>query len=344
MEKDYLYALIAIVLIVAIVGAVSIAVNYQPRISTGITTTASSALVGQAGLTKTPPATCIDTDGGLNWYTRGATYKGTGNKTDYCVIGSSTLVEYYCKSNTITSKNYNCASLTEGKICVGGACVTPQCTAGQTKNCIDNNGCNGINACNNNFWGPCTSTQFYCDANCDGNNECSNSQCQTCTCINGNTRDCTDANGCQGWQNCTGGIWTTCLQTKYFCDSNCDGTKECNTVNCNACACTNGEIRACTATSGCVGVQICTNGAWGSCAVSGNRSEVDTCFFGGTGNWTNYCYSNKGQNCTGYSQCAVGVSGSCGEKLTWTSNCYGNPITTIDGTNEYAFFNCTISH
>ena len=51
------------------------------------------------------------------------------------------------------------------------------------------------------------------------------------------------------------------------------------------------------------------------------------------------CYSEKGR-CKGVESCGVGVSGKKGEQITWKSSCGGYAYTTIDGDNDYAFFNC----
>lgn len=80
----------------------------------------------------------------------------------------------------------------------------------------------------------------------------------------------------------------------------------------------------------------CSNGACTSQPIG----ETDTCVFFNYFNHTNYCYSNKG-NCTGYGLCTVDVAGTNGERITWYSNCLGNPATIIDGINDDIYFNCT---
>ncbi len=74
-------------------------------------------------------------------------------------------------------------------------------------------------------------------------------------------------------------------------------------------------------------------------------SETVTCLFAFPTK-TPFCTSSKG-NCTGKtagsSSCNVTISGSVGEKVTWTSDCGRNvapATTTIDGTNENAGFVC----
>ncbi|MEM3113482.1 MAG: LamG-like jellyroll fold domain-containing protein [Candidatus Pacearchaeota archaeon] len=61
---------------------------------------------------------CVDSDGGINYYVRGSTFKATSNYTDYCT-SSSNIMEFYCSNNTIQNIQSSC---TNG--CSQGKCVT----------------------------------------------------------------------------------------------------------------------------------------------------------------------------------------------------------------------------
>jgi len=172
---------------------------------------------------------------------------------------------------------------------------------------------------------------------------CQNGACINPVCVTGETKPCTVNNGCSGTQTCVSGVWSSCTSSQNRCDQNCDGTADtCVSGSCFACQCIGSASRDCTLPDGTNGVQTCNSGTWGTCQPY-YVSETDYCTFGSTGNWTNYCYSNKG-NCSGYDSCSANVMGTQGERLTWLSNCQGYANTTIDGTNEYMFFNCSAYH
>jgi thiol-disulfide isomerase/thioredoxin len=56
-------------------------------------------------------------------------------------------------------------------------------------------------------------------------------------------------------------------------------------------------------------------------------------------NSTQKCYSEN-FGCSGTGTCIADVSGEKGKMLTWKSTCGGYAYTVIDGTNDYAEFNC----
>ena len=57
---------------------------------------------------------CEDSDKGIFENVKGTATLGDSSKTDKCY--DSFLVEYYCKDNTIKSKNFNCENgCTDGK-------------------------------------------------------------------------------------------------------------------------------------------------------------------------------------------------------------------------------------
>ncbi len=66
---------------------------------------------------------CIDSDGGLDYYTKGTiTIESDGTKrtyTDYCRTGKfeDYVYEYHCINDTVASENYDCA-----KGCSDGKC------------------------------------------------------------------------------------------------------------------------------------------------------------------------------------------------------------------------------
>lgn len=79
------------------------------------------------GLAISAFSSCLDTDGGLNYYLKGAAVITTNESktisyTDAC-LNSTTLTEYYCRSRFPASINQSC---TYG--CQAGACIKPKCT------------------------------------------------------------------------------------------------------------------------------------------------------------------------------------------------------------------------
>ncbi|RLG24161.1 hypothetical protein DRN85_08100 [Methanosarcinales archaeon] len=74
---------------------------------------------------------CTDSDGGLDYYTRGKVTDINGMLfADYC-MDSNMLVEYACaKDGTATEYNYDCSM--EGLVCQNGACVEAVAPAGCT--------------------------------------------------------------------------------------------------------------------------------------------------------------------------------------------------------------------
>ena len=62
-------------------------------------------------------ALCSDSDGGLNSYVKGTAKGINGEKTDSC-LGVKTLMEWYCKRDSIVSSLQACP-----KGCVDGACI-----------------------------------------------------------------------------------------------------------------------------------------------------------------------------------------------------------------------------
>jgi hypothetical protein len=72
---------------------------------------------------------------------------------------------------------------------------------------------------------------------------------------------------------------------------------------------------------------------------TGLTFEVVTCQFGGSGSLQK-CSSSGGHGCAGVSSCTVKVSGTPGQKLSWSSSCLGSPTSVVDGVNETVSFSC----
>ena len=140
---------------------------------------------------------CTDTDGGLNFYVKGFTNKGTLNYSDYCGTGNN-LFENYCDAsgNLVINYLYSCPSG-----CSDGACVNA------TSPCIDTDGgqnyyVKGITSKGNlNYSDYCGAGsnlyENYCDSS--GNIQtnslyvCPNG-CSNGACINATT-PCVDTDG-----------------------------------------------------------------------------------------------------------------------------------------------------
>ena len=68
------------------------------------------------------------------------------------------------------------------------------------------------------------------------------------------------------------------------------------------------------------------------CVFQGSNTE-QTC------SYLTYPGTGKG-SCTGLNSCVAAVSGKKYEQVEWKSTCGGVAYTTIDGVDEYAYFNC----
>jgi cysteine-rich repeat protein len=358
-EKYYSYALIAIVAIVAIVGIVVMMLNAQPKLGIS-TSTEQESLLGAAAT-----IACTDSDGGKNYGLQGTATKGTNKVTDYCLADGKRVVEYYCSNGKINSVTYDCNKV--GKVCRNGACIKlPVCGNGiieAGEECDDGNNLNG-DGCDANCRLeiiPCTDSDGGIYPLVKGT-AISGSYSQTDYCSNSNYLI---ENYCSA-----GGISATTVDCAYSYNGTCvDGacvqTVPCTDSDGGKSYYVRGLIQGMTpagyftnSTDYCVDSSIleeyycynnlvydyrytCPYGCNNGVCTSAQIRETDTCIFGGSYNWTNYCYSDKG-NCTGYSSCSAGVIGASGERVTWASNCIGNPTTTIDGVNENISFNCTI--
>ncbi len=73
-------------------------------------------------------ATCTDSDGGKNYYTKGTVAKGSDFRTDFCLVAGGTfryVNEYYCENNEIRDEVYECPNS-----CDNGACLSTACGNG----------------------------------------------------------------------------------------------------------------------------------------------------------------------------------------------------------------------
>lgn len=90
-----------------------------------------------AGCNRSPPPTCTDSDGGLDYSIAGTAVLSTGEESiDYCTSSIRILKEYYCMTDIgpISSKQYTCPYA-----CQDGACIpAPVCGDGT---------CNGDETC-----------------------------------------------------------------------------------------------------------------------------------------------------------------------------------------------------
>ena len=83
----------------------------------------------------------------------------------------------------------------------------------------------------------------------------------------------------------------------------------------------------------------------GKCVVSEPTPTVKEqvkCLFA-SAKETQKCYSDDGFGCSGIETCVADVYGEKGKIQTWKSSCGGYAYTTIDGNNEYAKFDCSLT-
>jgi hypothetical protein len=347
-EKYYFYTIIAIIAVVAVVGVAAILINMNSFAMLGLS---SGDEINQLGEASRSSTACTDSDGGKNYYTFGYVTYNRATYYDTC-NSSSLLVEMFCytsnKKLVMGSEAYSCSYG-----CAMGACLpAPPCTDSDNgKNYYVKGLTQGMTPAGyfTNVSDYCVDSsileEYYCynsmvydiRYSCGANYTCQNGICQIIQCINGQTKPCGASNmgECRyGTQTCANGVWGSCIGASYpspeVCDArdnDCDGVVD------------EGLTASCTTPEGYPGTRTCAAGVWSACTLS-TISETDTCYFYNYFNHTNYCYSSKG-NCTGYGLCTAIVTGSPGDTLTWYSNCLGNPVSIIDGTGEYLYFNCT---
>lgn len=194
------------------------------------------------------------------------------------------------------------------------------CTLGQNQTCVTTaHGCTGISFCTGGIFGSCQPVADYCDTDCDGTDECTNSTCPNCGCIGDINESCTTVNGCQGLKFCISGTWSGCQPTGFFCDTDCDGDQECSANPCAACPCTGTENQSCTTEDGCQGTQFCSGGSFGACQNNGYFCDSDCdgdeeC----VATACDSCSCTPDWRCTDYSDC---VDGKKTRTCTDNNNC-----------------------
>lgn len=113
---------------------------------------------------------CTDSDGGLNYYTKGTCKGVNGDFADYCQ--GSYLMEYYCSNNRCLAKSVSCPS---GYVCSNGACVVPctdECSSSGLKQCYDSS---SYRICGNYDNDACL--EWSSPVSCSSGYTCSNGAC-----------------------------------------------------------------------------------------------------------------------------------------------------------------------
>jgi len=171
-----------------------------PSLSTTTTTTIGATI----GTTLPTTISCTDSDGGLNYNSKGTVNSITniGSYTSIDACSGNTLLEFYCKSNQVSSVTYPCPN---GYVCYNGACyasttsTTISTTVPPTASCTDSDGMNynvqgSTSVCEiGQNIGSCSKVMDACNGNiliegyCTGNqrsttsytcpNSCSNGAC-----------------------------------------------------------------------------------------------------------------------------------------------------------------------
>ncbi len=137
----------------------------------------------------------------------------------------------------ISTQNYCDTDCDGTDECTSGTCPTCSCTGSETQSCTTANGCQGTKTCDGGAFGTCISSQNYCDTNCDGTDECTDQECPACSCTGNETQNCRTTDGCQGKRTCNNGVYGSCEAVQNYCDTDCDGTKECTSEECSECSC-----------------------------------------------------------------------------------------------------------
>ncbi|MEM4268401.1 MAG: hypothetical protein QXK37_06255 [Candidatus Woesearchaeota archaeon] len=277
-----------------------------------------------------------------------------GDKTYYECVSDGSMYEHKNLCNALCSASEQCDMKEPGSngcdmdcfyiLCGNEKCQPgetkencPQdcdrCTQGQMRECTDINGCRGVERCENGFFQPCTSVQHFCDIDCDGDLDCSDKECEPCSCLAGESRNCTTTNGCVGKQDCIVGRYGNCIMQEYFCDTDCDGDMECSSEICSLCECSESESRRCLTANRCSGMQICEDGHFGPCVSELNLCDTNCDGFDECAASCRVCNCTDGQTlscttptgCVGEKVCKNGVFNDCQPKQYYCdTNCDGD--------------------
>lgn len=116
--RGFSWTVFALVAIVSIVAISLSFITANRKMNNGVILEDSSLSPSDANLVGSAIKACKDSDGGLNYYTRGQTNIGRYNVSDRC-IGSNTLIEFFCQDSGKTNKiTYKCPNG-----CKDGACI-----------------------------------------------------------------------------------------------------------------------------------------------------------------------------------------------------------------------------
>ncbi|MDD5172203.1 MAG: Kazal-type serine protease inhibitor family protein [Candidatus ainarchaeum sp.] len=134
-------------------------------------------------------ATCTDSDSGKDTSVAGTTKKGTETSSDSCV-GTSSVKEYYCEANAISSETINCAS---GYSCTAGKCVKDVCVDSDGGKDQYEKGTTtyGTASYTDNCYSDTAVLEYFCSSDtsimnekisCGTGKECYNGLCRTAEC------------------------------------------------------------------------------------------------------------------------------------------------------------------
>ncbi|MBI1935507.1 hypothetical protein HYS31_03625 [Candidatus Woesearchaeota archaeon] len=185
---------------------------------------------------------------------------------------------------------------------------------------------------------------------CTLKNDCPTKKCATYT-KNGQSKQfCATCgnNVCEPYETCTSSSCTENACTAdcggLYCPKDCDKTNKCGNGICEAgeeeYICSSTTCPVCDPKLGepCPACpQSCEMKCPQDCSTTEIKEQVKCVFQNSVSKQE--CYSEKG-SCTGVGTCVVDVKGKKGEQVTWKSSCGGYAYTTIDGTNEHAYFSC----
>lgn len=267
------------------------------------------------------PLSHSGTDGSLTIVDTSCPDCDEGDK-DNCTANNTCAGERTCTGgswgNCVAIQNF-CDTDCNGTpdTCISGSCPQCDCTGYDSQDCFTSpGGCAGIQYCDDGVWGTCQINGYYCDSDCDGDLDCSSSDCSVCLCTVPSTRSCYDGPGntrdvgiCQsGTQACVGGDWSSNCQDQVLPSPNevCDGAsldENCNGVSNEGCNCTAGEQEDCGIDTGeCQsGIRFCdSNGEWGEC-IGDIGPEEDIC-----DGLDNNCNGETDED-LGSSPCGVGI-------------------------------------